>query len=271
MKYDFQRYLEAKRSLDARSVNARVWDMLVERLPDVHAILDAGCGTGALLPRLAQTGRLTPGGVYWGVDADQASLAIARERAHQMDVSDLETRFEFSDLFAFEPDERFDLVAAAAFLDLVDTPRAVRHLLGLLHPGGLGYFPINFDGLTIFDPPHPLDAQLIPCYHSSIQSGGGDHQAGRRLFSVFRDEGVTVLAAGSSDWVVHSGPDKSYPNQDAYFLRHILLFFETSLEGHPDLKTGQLDNWLAIRRAQVDAGELVYIAHQLDFLVQTGF
>ena len=75
------------------------------------------------------------------------------------------------------------------------------------------------------------------------------------------------LAAGASDWVVfpHGG---RYPAEEAYFLQFILYFFESSLTGHPDLDAAAFHAWLARRRAQVERGELVYMAHQMDFLAK---
>ena len=70
--------------------------------------------------------------------------------------------------------------------------------------------------------------------------------------------------AGSSDWVVFAGPD-GYPADEAYFLRFSLHFFEETLTNHPDLDAAAFADWLAQRHAQIDAAELVYIAHQLDF------
>jgi hypothetical protein len=72
---------------------------------------------------------------------------------------------------------------------------------------------------------------------------------------------------GASDWVVHALNGK-YPDEEAYFLNFILHFFEESLTGHAELDAGAFANWLKERRAQIERGELVYIAHQMDFLAK---
>jgi hypothetical protein len=38
--------------------------------------------------------------------------------------------------------------------------------------------------------------------------------------------------------------------------------------GHAELNAAAFINWLQERHAQVECGELVYIAHQMDFLVK---
>ncbi len=268
MKYDFQGYLEAKRSVDLRAFNHGVWEMLAARLGGVRDVLDVGCGTGAMFDRLAEAGGLAVGATYLGVDTDDRSLAVAGARLPAGKSPFSAVRFERADLFDLQPVPSYDLVVAAAFLDLVDLPRALERLLALLRPGGFGYFPINFDGLTVFEPSHPLDGVLIPAYHETIHAGGGDSRAGRRLFGALRQAGAVLLGAGASDWLVYPGADGAYPGREGYFLEHILLFFEDALKGHPGIEAAQLEPWLAARRAQIARGDLVYIAHQLDFLVQ---
>ena len=96
---------------------------------------------------------------------------------------------------------------------------------------------------------------------------GGDSQTGRHLFTHLGSVGAQILAAGASDWVVHSINGK-YPADEKYFLHFILHFFEKSLTGHKDLDANAFANWLSKRHAQIERGELVYIAHQMDFLVK---
>jgi hypothetical protein len=49
-------------------------------------------------------------------------------------------------------------------------------------------------------------------------------------------------------------------------LHFIIHTIGTALRGHPDLDPVRLPSWIAQRHAQIEAGSLVYIAHQLDFL-----
>jgi hypothetical protein len=170
---------------------------------------------------------------------------------------------------------RANLLIAHAFLDLLPLPASLSSLFSLLLPGGLAWLTLNFDGATIFEPAidPSLEAQIEALYHRSMDARitegqpSGDSHAGRHLFSHLRQAGAEILEAGASDWVVfpHQG---SYPAEEAYFLHHILHFFESSLKGDPDLDQRRFAGWLAVRHAQVERGELVYIAHQMDFLVK---
>jgi hypothetical protein len=76
---------------------------------------------------------------------------------------------------------------------------------------------------------------------------------------------VEILDVGSSDWVIFAGPH-GYPSDEAYFLHFIIHTIGTALQGHPKLDPVRLRYWVAQRHAQIEAGSLVYIAHQLDFL-----
>jgi hypothetical protein len=94
----------------------------------------------------------------------------------------------------------------------------------------------------------------------------GESRTGRHLFHHLRAAGAPALAAGSSDWVVHPAPDGNYPADEACFLRRILNTIRDALRNRPDrVDPADLADWLAVRDRQLAAGELVYIAHQLDF------
>jgi hypothetical protein len=162
-----------------------------------------------------------------------------------------------------------DLLIAHAVLDLLPMPASMPKLLSLT--SGLAWLTINFDGLTALEPATDpaLDARIERLYHGSMdaRTTGGDSQSGRHLFAHVQSAGAQILAAGASDWVVHPVRG-SYPEDEAYFLHCILHFFEESLTGHADLDARAFAGWLKERRAQVDRGELTYIAHQIDCLVK---
>jgi hypothetical protein len=77
--------------------------------------------------------------------------------------------------------------------------------------------------------------------------------------------GATPLAAGASDWVVY-GSGGGYEADEAYFLRCILSTIEGALRGVID--DAALSDWLLVRRGQLERGELVFVARQLDFVGQ---
>jgi hypothetical protein len=170
----------------------------------------------------------------------------------------------------------WDLVLAHAFLDLVDLEATLPGLLGLLAPGGFFYFTLNFDGATIFEPAidPELDRLIETLYHDNMDRRrvdgrpSGSSRTGRRLLRQLPAAGGTVLAAGSSDWVVFPGPG-GYPGDEAYFLHFIIHTIRQALEGHPEMPAAAFRAWIEERHAQIDRQELSYLAHQLDFCGRT--
>jgi hypothetical protein len=148
-------------------------------------------------------------------------------------------------------------------------PESLPKLLSLTN--NLVWFTINFDGVTSLEPTidAALDDQIERYYHESMDTRptGGDSRAGRHMFAHLRQAHAKILAAGASDWVVHA-VDGKYPGDEAYFLQFILHFFEEALSAHPGLDAASFANWLSKRREQIEDGELVYIAHQMDFLAK---
>jgi demethylmenaquinone methyltransferase/2-methoxy-6-polyprenyl-1,4-benzoquinol methylase len=79
------------------------------RLLPAGDVLELACGSGSLTKRLARSARLVT-----GVDASPAMLALCRERVEAENVRLIE-----SDIFAWGPDHRYDLVAFSFWLSHV--------------------------------------------------------------------------------------------------------------------------------------------------------
>jgi SAM-dependent methyltransferase len=292
--YSYPRYLDAKKTVDARALNRRVWTRFVERLSDRSSpleILEVGGGVGATVQRIVEALEETSSDRlrYTFVDFEPQNVDAARDRLHEwaerhgytvsggahqtwtdgpMEVS---VRFITDDLFevaSTHSSGTVDALVAQAVFDLLDVPAALRALRPLLRPGGLCYLPIHFDGVTAFEPriDSALDTRIERLYHESMNATG--RHCGRRLLTQLPDAGLPLLDAGSSDWIVLPR-EGEYPGDEAYFLHHILHFVEAELAGHPDLNTSAFADWLQTRRRQIDEGELIYIVHQLDVLAQT--
>ncbi len=281
---DFIRYLAAKKTVDDRALNRQVWDTLLAQWPGERerekrpfSILEVGAGIGTMIQRLHDHNLLAHTR-YTALDAEPANIHEARRRLQNLPPS-LHLELEASDLFDFirreQGQRRWDLLIAHAFLDLMDVPRTLPRLFSLLRPGGFFYFTINFDGGTILQPAidPTFDALVEALYHHTmderITNGqpSGDSQAGRHLFHQLWAAGAAILAAGSSDWVVFAGKN-GYPADEAYFLHFIVQTMHNALAGRADLDRQRFAEWTAQRHAQIEAGDLVYVAHQLDFVGQ---
>jgi SAM-dependent methyltransferase len=291
MTLDYARYLAAKTTVDDRALNRHVLAELGRLMPaGAPRVLEVGAGLGTMVARLMDWGAVGAG-EYILLDADRQLLDRSREwlcdwaaaRGLRSDllpdglrVGDLRVYLVHAELGSYLKAAQAapaDVLIANAVLDLVDVPALLPGLLRLLAPGGVYWFTINYDGESIFTPGHPHDHQIMQAYHRDMDERfrygrpAGTSQTGRRLFHYLRAAGAPALAAGSSDWVVHAGPDGNYPGDEAYFLRSILDTIKNALRSRQDrVEPEDLADWLAERGRQLAAGELVYIAHQLDFV-----
>jgi hypothetical protein len=291
MEYSFPHYLLSKQSVDDRALNRTVLDSLRASLPDTPIrIIEVGAGIGTMLARLLRWDVVTKADYVlvdemaenietarewiprWAVETGVSVERIGRDQLRVFDqVRDVHIRLKRADVFDFiqEKPAPADLLIAHAFLDLLPMPESMPKLLALTK--NLAWLTINFDGVTSLEPTTDaaLDEQIEQLYHATMDTRptGGDSRAGRHLFGHLQTAGAQVLAAGASDWVVHALNGK-YPDDEAYFLHFILHFFEESLTGNAELDAIDFANWLKERHAQVERGELVYIAHQMDFLAR---
>jgi SAM-dependent methyltransferase len=289
--FDYARYLAAKTTVDDRALNRHVLAELCRLIPaGALRVLEVGAGLGTMVARLMDWGAVGAG-EYILLDADRQLLDCARRwlrdwaaaRGLRSDplpdglrVGDLRVRLAHAELGSYleaAHGSRADVLIANAVLDLVDVPAVLPGLLRLLVPGGVYWFTINYDGESIFVPGHPHDDLIMQAYHRDMDERfrygrpAGESRTGRRLFHHLRAAGAPALAAGSSDWVVSAGPDGSYPGDEAYFLRSILNTIQNALRNRQDwVEPADLTDWLAERARQLATGELVYIAHQLDFV-----
>jgi SAM-dependent methyltransferase len=298
--YSFRRYLDAKRTVDERARDGRVRDAFVDalgRADDPVCVFEAGAGTGTLAARIREwtADRAVE---YVAVDADPDLVAAARETVASAAEAEgrpverspervvvgpgaggagrFDAEFRAADaLDVLEGAEgEYDAVVAQAFLDLTDVPAALEAVGSALAPGGVGYFPITFDGVTAFLPRvgGGVDDRIERRFHRHMdtteKAGGatGDSTAGRRVLAAAPRTGGRVLAAGGSDWVV-APDDGGYPADEAYFLHHLVETVRGALADDPAVGDRELSEWAAARHDQVAAGELTYLTHQLDVLV----
>jgi SAM-dependent methyltransferase len=294
---DYSRYLRAKKSVDDRSLNLWVYQKLTEALADGNFemplnILEIGCGIGTMIERLWDWG-LVPRATYTALDRERKFLDEARGRLKEFARSRTLLFWEMAGTIRLQGESRewlitlknidwkifckkqaghcsWDLLLAHAFMDLIDLPTGVPRLLSLLRPGALYYFTLAYDGGTIFSPDLDRDFEdlIINLYHQSMdgrEGGTGGHsQTGRRLLEALNRHGSEILAAGSSNWLVWPKRGGSYSADEIFFLHCILDTIHQALADRGDLDQERFQYWLSRRRQQIETGELIYMAQQLD-------
>src|SRR6266498_2970146 len=291
MAYSFSHYLLSKQTVDDRALNKDVLNALRASMPPQPvSIVEVGAGIGTMLKRLV-TWDIFCAGEYVLVDAMEENIAYAREWIPQWAVEaglsverigenqlhlcgqtrDIQIRLECADVFDFIQRNKkpADVLIAHAFLDLLPMPESLAGLLSLTK--GLAWLTLNFDGVSSLQPvvDLSLDEKIERLYHATMDSRftGGDSRMGRKLFEHLRSVNAEILAAGASDWVVYAN-DGKYSVDEKYFLQFVLRFFEGSLKDCDELNPVVFERWLAQRHEQIECSELVYIAHQMDFLVK---
>ena len=293
MEYSFPHYLLSKQSVDDRALNKDVLSALKANLLDEPLMItEIGGGIGTMLTRLLRWDLISNAKYtlvddmveniefaktwlpQWAKENDFMVDAIRESPLHLRifdERHDVNVKLVQADVFDFinQKPNPANLLIAHAFLDLLPMPESLPKLLSLTN--NLAWLTINFDGVTTLEPviDPTLDSKIEQLYHETMdsRSSGGDSQSGRHMFGHLKHIGAEIEAVGSSDWVVYP-IDGLYQDDEAYFLQFILHFFEETLGKHPELDKAAFVNWLGKRREQVDRGELVYIAHQMDFLAR---
>jgi hypothetical protein len=302
---DIVGYLGSKKSVDDRSLNHCVWRTLTAALSSAAALrplrlLEIGAGIGTMLERLLDQVAFAHL-AYTLVEINPACVEESRQRITRWAArkgyeptwegdGTLQIRTEcgnrticficadvFEYIQASNRSSGWDAILAHAFMDLVDCGALLPDLCCQLTPGGLLYLSLNYDGETIFLPvlEDGFDQHIIELYHQSMDARvvkgrpAGDRYTGRHLFAHLSAAGAAILAAGSSDWIVFPLV-QHYPVDEAYFLHAILHTLEAELRHHPQLDSQRFTAWIAQRHRQVETGDLIYIAKNLDLLARIG-
>ncbi len=127
------------RVLDRRTVQNANRNLL-ELIKPGMKVLDVGCGSGTITSGIAAL--VGPEGMVMGIDA--SNYLIGQAKMTYAHVPNL--YFEEVDLFAFEPEQSFDIITAARVLQWLSNPKeALEKMIQWLTPGGV---------LTILDYNH---------------------------------------------------------------------------------------------------------------------
>jgi len=293
------RYLVTKKSIDDRALNRYVWAALCQAVPQVAGagpanILEIGAGIGTMLARMVDWGLLTGPATYLATDCDAGHIRFAQhylatwaeQQGHALSwtgqqrgclrTATNEILLVFETVRAEELACRtntlgtYHLVIAHAVLDLIDLSATLPGLLAHLTPNGLAYCTCNFDGTTLFFPEYPGtdEQEFLKRYHASMEARltGASH-TGRRLLTFLQRPGLELLAAGSSDWVIHPR-NNGYSEDETFFLHSLIATVERELAGASGPAPSGLAAWARTRHQQVEAGTLSFLARNLDFLAR---
>ena len=292
-------YLAAKKGVDDRALNRHAWDTLVRSLPETTVgeaarVLEIGAGIGTMVERAVEWGLLEGAGLYLATDQEAGHLQAARHRLRdwatargaswcweseergRLRGAGGELTLVLKRASAEELAERpppsppFHLLIAHALLDLVDFTALLPQLFPLLTPRGVLYLTCNFDGETIFLPGYPWDEEreIIRRYHASMEQRlPGSSHCGRRLLAFLQGQGLEILAAGASDWVVHPRGG-GYAGEEGPFLHAMVDTVERELS--KKAPPPGLSAWAETRRRQIEAGGLTFMARHLDILARLG-
>ena len=286
--YTAVRYLMAKAAVDDDALNdvvlGRLEDYCGERGMPFLRVIELGAGVGSTYLRMLDN-LLTGIGHYTMVDLDAESLVEAQR------VADENPGYAKPGAFVVDTvvedaigylkrqsgvGSRADLIVAQALIDLLNVPTFLAAAFDALEPGGYLYLPITFDGETVFGPQidADLDKRVVGAYHATMDARRtpdgvptGGSRAGQSLLRALPEAGLELVEEGPSDWEVVP-QDGAYPQDVAYFLHHIINFVWESLREGAEIPVDALQGWVAERHAQIERGELVYIARQIDVLAR---
>jgi len=150
-------------------------------------VLDVGCGVGDI--SLLASEFVGARGSVLGVDRSAQSLALARQRADDARLANVE--FVEAALDSLPACGPFDaLVGRLILLYLPDPARALRRLLECVRPGGLVVFQEMDMVAARSVPPSPLYTRVGDWLSTIFARAGVNVLMGSHLYATFRDAGL---------------------------------------------------------------------------------
>jgi SAM-dependent methyltransferase len=172
--------------------------VLAQLLRPGLAVLDIGCGTGAITAGIARA--VGPEGFVLGVDRDAGHIELAREEHGAQE----NLHFEDGDATSLDYRARFDIVTAARTLQWIADPlRALSAMRQSSKPNGL-IVVLDFNHTkNQWEPRPPAEFQRF--YRAFLdwrQANRWDNEIGDRLPDLFRAAGLADVESCIQDEVV---------------------------------------------------------------------
>jgi ubiquinone/menaquinone biosynthesis C-methylase UbiE len=207
-------------------------------------VLDVGCGTGAISKDIAaligDTGHVT------GIDNTEFFIQSGKET--YADVKNLD--LIYTDLFAYEPEEKFDLIVAARVLQWLNNPvEALKKMYALLKPGGIvSILDYNHEALE-WQPQPP--ASMLRFYATFLRwrgDAGMNNHIAEDLPGYFEEAGFTDIVEFNADEVYKKG-EESFINKAGIWAK-VAMSKQMVEEGYIDdelrlLAIDEYTDWVA--------------------------
>ena len=168
----------------------QVADFLVPRLSEGMSLLDCGCGPGPLTLGFAEL--VAPGRVV-GIDIEPTMIDQANQLKSDGGPDNLE--FQVGDIYdlSFE-DGEFDVVFSSAVIEhLSDPVRALREVLRVTKPGGIGAVIRTDWSFPFIVPECPELSRFFELFEGGFNRIGGSLNRGRFLSAHMREAGFDVV------------------------------------------------------------------------------
>ena len=164
------------------------------------AVLDVGCGTGAITAGIAEI--VGDEGRVVGVDADESLVAEAR-RSHGADG----LKFEVRDVYDLGLLGEFDVVTSSRVLQWLAKPRdALDAMIAACRPGGIVLVLDYNHEKVLFEPPPPLGAaRFYDAFLRWRADAGMSNVIADCLEAWFREAGVRSVAVTPQHEVTRRG------------------------------------------------------------------
>ena len=171
-------------------------------------VLDLGAGTGASLRALAPA----IGAAQHWVLADDDPELLARAEAPggvTLERCRIDLGADLAALFDPAP----DLVTASALFDLCGAAWLEGLVARVAGCGAALYAALTYDGRESWDPPHPLDAEVLAAFHADQRRDKGlgsalGPEAHDRLAACLRERGYRASET-RSDWILQQPGDSA--------------------------------------------------------------